>query len=58
MDILFTTIEDLLNSLIPSGSELLTEFQSLNEILSYVLTIGVFWVIFLRPILKIFKLVR
>jgi len=58
MDILFTTIEDLLNSLIPSGSQLLTEFQSLNEILSYVLTIGVFWVIFLRPILKVFKLVR
>lgn len=58
MSILFETLLDLLNSLLPAGGDLLTEFQSLNEVLSYVLTIGVFWVIFLRPILKIFKLVK
>jgi hypothetical protein len=56
MDILFDTINDLLNSLIPVGSELATEFASLNELLAYVLTLGVIYTFLFKPILKLFKL--
>jgi hypothetical protein len=58
MDILFDTINNLLNSLIPVGSELATEFASLNEILSYVLTLGVIYTFLFKPILKLFKLAK
>jgi hypothetical protein len=58
MDIFFQTINDFLNSLIPSGSTLLTEFSSFNELLSYMITVGMMWLFFLRPILKMFKLVK
>lgn len=58
MDILFQTIADLLDSLIPSGASLSTELATFNELLAYLLTIGGFWVFFIRPILKIFRLVK
>lgn len=58
MDIFFETINDLLNSLIPAGSNLATEFASFNELLSYFLTISIMWLFFIRPILKMFRLVK
>lgn len=51
-------IIDLLNSLIPSGSTLGTELATLNEILAYLITIGILWAFLLRPILKVFRLVK
>jgi hypothetical protein len=56
MDLLFQTIVDLLNDLIPSGSSLSTELSTLNEFLSYFITIGVIWVFLLKPLLKLLRL--
>jgi len=52
------TINDLLNSLIPSGSDLALELATLNELLAYFITIMVIWGFLIRPVLKIFKLVK
>jgi len=43
MSIFMETINDLLNSLIPSGSNLALELASLNEILAYFITVLVIW---------------
>lgn len=56
MDILFQTIADLLNSLIPSGSSLSLELTSLNEFLAYALTLSIIYGFFIKPILKILRL--
>jgi len=58
MDIFMETINDLLNSLIPSGSDLALELATLNELLAYFITIMVIWGFLIRPVLKIFKLVK
>lgn len=58
MDILFTTIKDLLDSIIPSGSLLTGELATLNELIAYILSIGIVWVFLLRPVLKLFRLVK
>jgi hypothetical protein len=58
MDILFETITDLLNSLIPTGSILELELATLNEFLAYVISIGIFWVFLLKPLLKILRLTK
>jgi hypothetical protein len=58
MDILFETITDLLNSLIPSGSILELELTTLNEFLAYVISIGIFWAFLLKPLLKILRLTK
>lgn len=56
MDILFQTISDLLDSLLPSGAILETELTTLNEFLAYVITIGIIWAFLLKPLLKILRL--
>jgi hypothetical protein len=56
MDALFTAFENLLNDLIPAGAELATEFATFNEFISYGLTLGLMYVVFLRPLLKLFKI--
>lgn len=56
MDILFQTITDLLNSLIPSGSALATEFATFNEFLAYVITLSIIWTFLLKPLLKLLRL--
>jgi hypothetical protein len=58
MSIFMETINDLLNSLIPSGSNLALELASLNEILAYFITVLVIWGFLVRPVLKMFKLVK
>jgi hypothetical protein len=58
MSIFMETINDLLNSLIPSGSDLALELASLNEILAYFITVLVIWGFLIRPVLKMFKLVK
>jgi hypothetical protein len=58
MSIFMETINDLLNSLIPSGSNLALELASLNEILAYFITVLVIWGFLIRPVLKMFKLVK
>jgi hypothetical protein len=58
MEILMENLIELLNSLIPTGSTLGTEFASLNEIIAYLLTLGIIWSFLLRPILKLFRLVK
>ena len=56
MDLLFTAIKDLLDSIIPSGSALATEFATFNEFLAYVITLTIIWTFLLKPLLKILRL--
>lgn len=58
MSIFMETITDLLNSLIPSTSNLTLELASLNELLAYFITVLVIWGFLIRPVLKMFKLVK
>jgi hypothetical protein len=58
MDVLFQTITDLLNSMIPTGSTLELELTTLNEFLAYIIAIGIIWSFLLRPLLKILRLVK
>jgi hypothetical protein len=58
MSIFMETINELLNSLIPSGSNLALELATLNEILAYFITVLVIWGFLIRPVLKMFKLVK
>jgi hypothetical protein len=58
MSIFMETITDLLNSLIPSTSALTLELASLNELLAYFITVLVIWGFLIRPVLKMFKLVK
>jgi hypothetical protein len=56
MDVAFEAILDLLNSLIPEGAAIYAEVATLNEILAYVLVLGIIWSFFLRPLLKLLRL--
>ena len=56
MDILFETIRDLLNSVIPSGTDLSLELASLNDFLAYALTLALLWSFLVKPIYKIFRM--
>lgn len=56
MDTLFTAISDLLDGLIPSA--LLADFQGLNDILAYVVTVAFIYGFLVRPILKLIKVVK
>jgi hypothetical protein len=58
MSIFMETITELLNSLIPSTSALTLELASLNELLAYFITVLVIWGFLIRPVLKMFKLVK
>lgn len=58
MSIFMETITDLLNSLIPSTSGLTLELATLNELLAYFITVLVMWGFLIRPVLKMFKLVK
>lgn len=58
MEILFETIESLLNSLLPAGSELLTEFSSFNELIAYLLTLSMLYAVLIRPILRLIGVVK
>ena len=58
MSIFMETITDLLNSLIPSTSGLTLELATLNELLAYFITVLVIWGFLIRPVLKMFKLVK
>jgi hypothetical protein len=58
MDILFETIQSLLDSLIPVGSTLATEFATLNELISYLLVLGIIYRFFLLPLLKLLRLTK
>jgi len=58
MDILFETIQSLLDSLIPIGSTLATEFATLNELISYLLVLGIIYRFFLYPLMKLLRLVK
>ena len=56
MDALFQGISNILDGLIPSA--LLSEFQGLNDILAYAITIGLVYAIILKPILKITGIIK
>jgi len=56
MDALFTGISNLLDGLIPSA--LLSNFQGLNDLLSYILTVGLIYVFLLKPLLKLIGIVK
>ena len=56
MDTIFTTLSDLLDGLLPTA--VLADFQGLNDLLAYMLTILLVWAILIRPVLKLFKVVK
>ena len=56
MDFIFTTLSDLLDGLLPTA--VLADFQGLNDLLAYVLTILIVWAVIFRPMLKLFKVVK
>ena len=56
MDLLYNAILSLLNGLIPSAQ--LADFQGLNELLAYIITIALIYGVFIRPILKLIKVVK
>lgn len=56
MDALFVAISDLLDALIPTA--LLADFQGLNDILAYVLTITLVYSFILKPVLKLTGIIK
>ena len=56
MDIIFTTLSDLLDGLIPSA--LLADFQGLNDLLAYILTILIIYTFLFKPLLKMFRVIK
>jgi len=58
MDILFETIQSLLDSLIPAGATLANDFATLNELIAYLLVLGIFYRFFLLPLLKLLRLAK
>jgi pilus assembly protein TadC len=58
MDILFETITDLLNSLIPAGATLANEFSTLNELIAYLISLGIIYRFFLLPLMKLLRLAK
>jgi hypothetical protein len=56
MDALFESIVEILNSLLPAAEELTLDFSTINELLAYVITVGVIWVFLLKPLLKLLRL--
>jgi hypothetical protein len=58
MEILFETIESLLDSLIPVGADLFTDFATLNELIAYLLVLGIIYRFFLYPLMKLLRLVK
>jgi hypothetical protein len=58
MEVLFETIESLLDSLIPAGADLFNDFATLNEVISYLLVLGIIYRFFLYPLLKLLRLAK
>ena len=58
MEILFETIENLLNSLIPVGADLANDFGTVNELIAYLLVLGIIYRFFLYPLMKLLRLVK
>jgi hypothetical protein len=58
MEILFETIESLLDSLVPPGADLFTDFATLNELISYLLVLGIIYRFFLYPLMKLLRLAK
>lgn len=56
MDTLYTSILNFLNSFIPSAQQ--STFGDINELLAYFLTIALLWMILIRPLLKVVKVVK
>jgi hypothetical protein len=56
MDALFEAIVEILNSLLPAAEDLTLDFSTINELLAYVITVGVIWVFLLKPLLKLLRL--
>lgn len=52
MDFIYITLEEFLNSLVPSGME--STWGNLNEVLAYVLTLCLIYFVFIKPITLIF----
>jgi hypothetical protein len=58
MEILFETIESLLDSLIPVGADLANDFGTVNELIAYLLVLGIIYRFFLYPLMKLLRLVK
>lgn len=56
MDLIYTTILNLLNGLLPSAQ--LADFQGLNELLAYAMTISLIYLLLLKPILKLIGVIK
>lgn len=56
MDFIYTTIKDLLDSLLPAAQQ--STFGDLNAVLAYILTCLLLWSVFVRPLLWLFGIKR
>jgi len=54
MDFIYTTIKELLDSLLPAAQQ--STFGDLNDILAYILTCVLLWNVFVRPLIYLFGL--
>ena len=53
MDGIYTALLDLLNGLVPSAQQ--ANFEGLNELLAYVLTVWLVYIFIFAPLFKITK---
>ena len=56
MDALFVGIKAILDGLIPSAN--LSQFENMNNVLAYVLTIGFIYLVLLKPIFKLAGIIK
>ncbi len=56
MDFIYTSIKELLDSLLPAAQQ--STFGNINEILAYILTCLLLWSVFVRPLFWLFGIKR
>ena len=52
MELIFETIHDALNMLIPDAQ--IEHFGDMNKVIAYLITLGIVWLFVARPIIKVF----
>lgn len=56
MDTLYQSLLNFLNSFLPTAQQ--STFGDINELMAYLLTMLLLWMILVRPLLKAFKVIK
>lgn len=51
-------IKDILDSILPTGSTIAVSAMSLNEWIAYFIVLLLVWGVFIRPLLRAFRIVK